>query len=249
LAKRATDKFKKHILLTLTITKGRAVHVSEKVRCLVVLPCYNEEENIADVYQQVKETFSPRKGLTSQMIIEELNKHMSDEMIAVADVGDCLFSCLDLRVNRFIAPAFYASMGFGVPAGIGVALADPTRRPIVLVGDGAFQMTGVELCTARKLEQNPLVIVFNDGYYGTLRAFSPEMKSLELPRWDYAGLARSLGCDGGSASTPEELRDLLCSGLESKLPYVVDARITGPPSPLLQRLGELISKKTKGSTA
>jgi indolepyruvate decarboxylase len=197
----------------------------------------------------VKETTSPQKGLTSQTIIEELNNHMSDEIIAVADVGDCLFSCLDLQVNRFIAPAFYASMGFGVPAGIGVALADPTRRPIVLVGDGAFQMTGVELCTAKKLGQNPLVIVFNDGYYGTLRAFSPEMKSLELPRWDYASLAKTLGCDGGTASTREEVHDLLNRGLESKLPYVVDARITGPPSPLLQRLGELMSKKTKSGAA
>jgi indolepyruvate decarboxylase len=224
------------------------ITLTDLIRSLLLSPGF-KSRNLSLQKAEVKETTSPQKGLASQTIIEELNNHMSDEMIAVADVGDCLFSCLDLKVNRFIAPAFYASMGFGVPAGIGVALADPTRRPVVLVGDGAFQMTGVELCTARKLEQNPLVIVFNDGYYGTLRAFSPEMKSLELSRWDYANLAKTLGCDGGSASTPEELHGLLNAGLESKLPYVVDARITGPASPLLQRLGELMSKKTKGNAA
>ncbi len=194
------------------------------------------------------DTKDPRslgEDLTSETVIQELNRHMSDEITAVADVGDCLFSCLDLHVNRFIAPAFYASMGFGVPAGVGAGLADPSRRPLVLVGDGAFQMTGTELCTARKLDQNPMVIVFNDGYYGTLRAIGPELRSFELPKWDYAGMAKVLGCDGSSASNREELRDSLEAGFKSKVPYVVDAKITGRPSPLLQRIGELISKKTK----
>jgi len=104
-------------------------------------------------------------------------------------------------------------------------------------------MTGMELCTAKKLEQNPIVIVFDDGYYGTLRAFGPELKSFELAGWDYVSVGKALGCDGSSASTPLEFRDSLRSALESKLPYLIDARITGSPSPLLHRLSELISKK------
>jgi len=192
---------------------------------------------------EAKEAPPCSSELTSQTIVKELNSFIRDDMVAVADVGDCLFSCLDLQVNKFIAPAFYASVGFGVPAGIGVGLADPTRRPVILVGDGGFQMTGVELCTAKKLEQNPIVIVFDDGYYGTLRAFGPELKSFELAGWDYVSVGKALGCDGSSASTPLEFRDSLRSALESKLPYLIDARITGSPSPLLHRLSELISKK------
>ncbi len=138
-------------------------------------------------------------------------------------------------------------MGFGVPAGIGAMLADPTRRPVVLVGDGGFQMTGVELCTAKKLEQNPIVIVFNDGCYGTLRSIAPSIKGFELAPWDYAALAKTLGCDGSSASTPKELRDLLKRASESKVPYVIDAKITGKPSPVLQRLSELVSKKVNSN--
>lgn len=70
-----------------------------------------------------KETPPCHGELTSQMIVKELNSFIRDDMVVVTDAGDCLFSCLDLQVNRFIAPAFYASVGFGVPAGIGVGLA------------------------------------------------------------------------------------------------------------------------------
>lgn len=198
---------------------------------------------------ETKATASTGNELTSQAIIEELNNFVGDDMIAVADVGDCLFSCVDLQVNRFVAPAFYASMGFGVPAGIGVMLADPTRRPVVLVGDGGFQMTGVELCTGKRLQQNPIVIVFDDGYYGTLRNIGPDLKSFELARWDYAAVAKALGCDGSSVMTPAELRSSLRVALESKLPYVIDAKITGRPSQFLQRVTELISKKTRENPA
>jgi len=219
------------------------ITLTDLIRSLLLSPGF-KPRSLSLPKGETKET-SPRNELTSQTIVEELNTFIKDDMVAVADVGDCLFSCLDLQVNRFIAPAFYASVGFGVPAGIGAALADPTRRPVVIVGDGGFQMTGVELCTARKLEQNPIVILFDDGYYGTLRTIGPELKSFELAGWDYAALAKALKCDGSSVSTPTELRNSLEVALESKLPYLIDAKITGRPSPLLQRLAELISKKTR----
>jgi indolepyruvate decarboxylase len=60
----------------------------------------------------------------------------------IADVGESLFAAADLRVHRrfeFLSPAYYTSMGFAVPASIGASFADPTLRPIVLVGDGAFR--------------------------------------------------------------------------------------------------------------
>lgn len=104
-------------------------------------------------------------------------------------------------------------------------------------------MTGVELCTAKKLEQNPIVIIFDDGYYGTLRAFGPELKSFELADWAYVDVGKALGCDGSSASTAVEFKNSLRSASESKLPYVIDARIADSPSPLLRRLDELVGKK------
>jgi indolepyruvate decarboxylase len=220
------------------------ITLTDLIRSLLLAPSYKPRE-LALPKQEPDEPVAPHDALTSQSITEELNRYVGDDMIVLADVGDCLFSCLSLRVNKFIAPAFYASMGFAVPAAVGAALADPTRRPIVLVGDGGFQMTGMELSTARRLGQNPVVILFEDGYYGTLRAIGPELNSFVLNRWDYVGLAKSLGCEGSAVSTVSELKESLAEALQSKLPYLIDAIVSGPPSLLLRRLGELIGKKTR----
>ncbi|MDU3044120.1 indolepyruvate/phenylpyruvate decarboxylase, partial [Bradyrhizobium sp.] len=60
-------------------------------------------------------------------------------MPMTADIGDCLFTAMEIDNTALAAPGYYAGMGFGVPAGIGVAATG--LRPLILVGDGAFQMT------------------------------------------------------------------------------------------------------------
>src|SRR5262249_41910594 len=87
-----------------------------------------------------------RQGLTVKTLFERLNSFLRDDTVVVADVGDALFGAADLFIHHrteFLGPAYYASMGFAVPAGIGAQLANPRLRPLVLVGDGAFQMTGM----------------------------------------------------------------------------------------------------------
>jgi TPP-dependent 2-oxoacid decarboxylase len=68
-------------------------------------------------------------------------------MPMTADIGDCLFTAMEIENTALAAPGYYAGMGFGVPAGVGVAATG--RRPLILVGDGAFQMTGWELASTR----------------------------------------------------------------------------------------------------
>src|SRR2546423_6901822 len=97
---------------------------------------------------------------------------ITPDTIVIADVGDSLFDALDLVIHldtEFLGSAYYSSMGFAVPASIGAQLANPKLRPLVLVGDGAFQMTGMELATAVRYRLNPIVIVFNNAGYGTER--------------------------------------------------------------------------------
>ena len=75
-----------------------------------------------------------------------LSLHLDEHCCVVADIGDAIFGAVGIRSERqadFIAPAYYMSMGFAVPASIGLALARPDLRPYVIVGDGAFQMTGI----------------------------------------------------------------------------------------------------------
>ena len=101
-------------------------------------------------------------------------------------------------------------MGFGVPAGIGVQVATG-RRPLVLVGDGAFQMTGWELGNCRRLGLDPVVLVFDNASWEMLRAFQPESAFNDLDGWRFAALADALGGRGRRASTRAELRDALAA--------------------------------------
>lgn len=115
---------------------------------------------------------TPARALSVRRVFEQLNTFLDDQTVVVADVGDVLFGASDLYIHRrteFLGPAYYTSMGFAVPASLGVQLANPKLRPLVLVGDGAFQMTGMELAAAVRYGLNPIVVVFNNAGYGTER--------------------------------------------------------------------------------
>src|ERR687895_96855 len=110
------------------------------------------------------------KKITVKFVFEYLNSCLTDDMIVLADVGDALFAGADLIIRgntKFLSPAYYASLGFAVPASIGAQLADRTLRALVIVGDGAFQMTGMELSTTIRYDLNPIVVVLNNGIYLT----------------------------------------------------------------------------------
>jgi indolepyruvate decarboxylase len=129
-------------------------------------------------------------------------------MPMTADVGDCLFTAMEIENTALAAPGYYAGMGFGVPAGIGVAAATG-RRPLVLVGDGAFQMTGWELGNCRRYGLDPIVVLFNNASWEMLRAFQPESRFNDLDDWNFAAIAPSLGGYGQRVKTRRELKESL----------------------------------------
>ncbi len=187
--------------------------------------------------------------LTVIGIIEELNRFLRREHIVVSDVGDCLYAGLSLKTDTFIAPGYYSSMGFGVPAGIGAQMAVPESRPVVLVGDGGFQMTGMEISTAVKLGLNPIVIVFNNGSYGMLRFVDQQRDYYKLPRWDYVSLAKAVGADGVQAATQADFHAALKQADKSKQLCLIDARLKNDDiSPTLKRLTDHFRKKIRAAT-
>ncbi len=121
-----------------------------------------------------------------------------------ADMGDCLFTAMEIRNTDLVAPGYYAGMGYGVPAGLGAWVASG-GRPLILVGDGAFQMTGFELGNCRRYGWDPIVIVFNNASWEMLRVFQPESAFNNLDDWRFAELAGPLGGDGVRVATRREL--------------------------------------------
>jgi indolepyruvate decarboxylase len=153
-----------------------------------------------------------------------------------ADVGDCLFTAMDIENTALVAPAYYATMGFGVPAGLGLQAASG-ERPLILVGDGAFQMTGWELGNCPRYGWDPIVVIFNNASWEMLRTFQPESKFNNLGDWKFAEMAAGLGGDGVRVRTRRELQAALSRAVVTRGRFqLIEAMIPrGVLSSTLQR--------------
>jgi indolepyruvate decarboxylase len=190
----------------------------------------------------------PDQKVTMKRLFQLINETLGENMVVVADVGDSLFAASDLTIHghtEFLAPAYYTSMGFAIPAAIGVQVANSKLRPIVLVGDGAFQMTCMELSTAVAHGFNPVVLVLNNGGYTTER-FLQDGPFNDIPNWNYHRLPDLVGGGWGfEVHTEGDLDQALKAALQNKdtfslLNIHLDPRDI---SPALERLTRRLAKK------
>jgi indolepyruvate decarboxylase len=130
------------------------------------------------------------------------------KMPIASDMGDCLFTAMEIGHTALVAPGYYATMGYGVPAGLGLQAATG-QRPLILVGDGAFQMTGWELGNCRRYGWDPIVLLFNNASWEMLRTFQPESGFNDLGHWGFAEMAAGMGGDGVRVGTRAELKAAL----------------------------------------
>jgi len=189
-----------------------------------------------------------KRKITIRRLFQRLNAFLRDDTVVICDVGDSLFGALDLFIHEhteFLGTAYYASMGFAVPAAIGVQLADAKRRPLVLVGDGAFQMTGMELTTAIRYHLNPIVVLLNNSGYGTERHIQDGSYNDLIP-WNYHLLPKVLGAGHGFAvETEEQLDQALRQAENEKESFsLIDVRLDPMDrSPALHRLARNLAKR------
>ncbi|MER6402691.1 thiamine pyrophosphate-binding protein [Streptomyces viridosporus] len=115
-------------------------------------------------------------------------------------------------------------LGYGFPAALGAAVADPTRPVLAVSGDGGALYSIAELATARQYDLDVTWLIVDDGGYGILREYMTdafgEPTATELTRPDYVTLARSFGVPG-AWTTPETLERDLAEALRTPGPSVV----------------------------
>jgi indolepyruvate decarboxylase len=195
----------------------------------------------------------PGKKITTKFVFERLNSLLTDKMLVLADVGDALFAGTDLLIvgnTEFISPAYYASLGFAVPASLGAKLAKPDMRSVVVVGDGAFQMTGMELSTALRYHINPIVIVLNNSGYLTERLMI-DGKFNDLQRWDYSKIPFIIG---GGKGYLVETEDQFDRAMHAAMRYIEEFSIlevrldANDKSPALKRLAERLAGRIKSAS-
>jgi len=191
-----------------------------------------------------------KKALTVGSMLEALNKTIDSHFTVVSETGCCMYAGMTLKTDSLIAPGYYSTMGFGVPAGIGAQIAQPDKRSLILVGDGGFQMTGIELATAVKLKINPIVIIFNNASYAMMRFIDQKRDYYDLSRWDYVGLAKALGAEGLRAETKLEFADAVKAAKNANCPVLIDCLLSETDiSPTLKRLTDHFGQKLRAAAS
>ncbi|HXJ71368.1 MAG TPA: thiamine pyrophosphate-dependent enzyme, partial [Candidatus Dormibacteraeota bacterium] len=134
---------------------------------------------------------------------------------------------------------------FAIPAAVGAQFANPKTRPLVLVGDGAFQMTGMELATLARYQLNPIVVVLNNRGYGTERPMQDGPYNDVWPL-QYHRFPEVIGAGRGFlAETEGDLNAALVAAAQHKECFcLIEARLDPfDRSPALQRLTERLAKQ------
>ncbi len=201
-------------------------------------------------------TLRPDEPITITRMIDRLDEQLVDDTIVIADIGDALFASTELTTRgktEFLSPAYYTSMGFAVPAALGASTAAPEARVIAIVGDGAFQMTGMELSNLIARRVPAIVIVLNNGGYGTERLLHPgDYKFNDIHSWKYHELPKVLGGGTGYEVFTEGDFDQALNKAWADLsgPSLLHVHLSKTDSSrALDRLGEKMQEAVMGKRA
>ncbi len=186
------------------------------------------------------------RALTIEQFFRIIGLSTTEHTTIVCDTGDALLGAMGLRTakpSNFLSDAYYLSMGFAVPAAIGVMAAEPEQTVFAIVGDGAFQMTGIELSTAAKYNMQPIVFVLNNDGYGTQRHILDGPFN-NIQQWDYTRIT-DLIRHGKSwrVETCGALEQAISDALAARTLCLIEVIIPRDDcSPSLRRMGEELGK-------
>lgn len=159
----------------------------------------------------------------------EIRKRADADTIVTVDAGN--FSGWAMRFMQFSKTHTFAAptsgaMGYAVPAAVGASLAFPDRKVFGFVGDGGFMMTSQELATAKQYGGAPIIFLFDNGMYGTIRAHQAKRHpgraiAIELENPDFHKLIEAYGGHGETVTETAEFGPALDRALASGLPSVI----------------------------
>ena len=184
----------------------------------------------------------PPGALTMEHVVAHLNAALPEDAIMCNGAGN--YSAWLHRYYRYrgwrtqLAPTS-GSMGYGLPAAIAAKLEHPAREVVCLAGDGCFQMTGQEMATACERGANAVVLVCDNGMYGTIRMhqerhYPGRVSGSGLRNPDFAALARACGAHGASVERDADFAPALAAARAAGTPALLHLRLD--PAALSPRL-------------
>src|SRR5690242_16393800 len=171
-----------------------------------------------------------------QFLVEALYRATGGECILSADVGQHQMWAAQYfhfaRPRRWINSGGLGTMGFGLPAAMGAAVACPDDMSVLLTGDGSFQMNIQELATCRQFDIPVKAVIANNGYLGMVRQWQElfwdkRYSNVDMGTWpDWIKLADAYGATGVLLTDKRTLVDDLRTALATPGPVVVDVKVT-----------------------
>jgi acetolactate synthase I/II/III large subunit len=175
----------------------------------------------------------PAPALDLGRIMVWLRERLPDDAIVTSDAGN--FSGWPNRFLQYRRPGRQlgptsGAMGYGVPAAVAAKLVHPDRVVVGFCGDGGFMMTGQEMATAQAEGVGPIILLFNNAMYGTIRMhqerrFPGRVVGTALKNPDFAALAQAYGAFGAAISRTEEFAPAFEAALGSRRGAVIELRI------------------------
>jgi thiamine pyrophosphate-dependent acetolactate synthase large subunit-like protein len=180
------------------------------------------------------EDASSEHSIDPRTLTRELDRLLPAERTVAIDSGHFMgWPAMYLAVpdaDGFVFNQSYQSIGLGLGAAIGAAVARPDRLAVAALGDGGALMALGELETAARLRLPMLIVVYNDAAYGAeVHHFGPHGQSLDTVRFadtDFAALARAAGGQGITVRQPDDLAAVSGWLGHRDGPLVVDAKVT-----------------------
>jgi acetolactate synthase I/II/III large subunit len=172
--------------------------------------------------------------LSPHRAIKMLNEYSNDEAIVVTDVGQHqMWAAHNYKYTKprtLITSGGLGTMGYGLPAAIGVAAANMTKQVICISGDGSFQMNLRELMTAVKYQLPIKIAIMNNGYLGMVRQwqemfFDRRYSAVKMTSPDFAKLAKAYGAKGYTARSEEEAKQVISEAFKHQGPVVMEFHV------------------------
>lgn len=214
------------------------------------------------VMGQWREEVAPRLNSTESPIamtrlMHEINRALPEDGYLIADGGFAAhWGALIFDSKRpgrtFVPDRGFASIGYGLPGAIGVALAAPGKKIVSVTGDGGFNMMLGELETARRLKLDFTIVVVNNAASGYVKALQHLMygegayQSSDLDETNYARAAEALGCKGIRVDDPSKLEDAFAIAFRTKGPTILDVVVIRDPAKMLPAVDNRTVKIRKG---
>jgi acetolactate synthase I/II/III large subunit len=175
----------------------------------------------------VAESASDETPVLPQRLIKELHRALPDDAIVTCDAGENrLFMLHHFQTKdgmEYLQPAAVGGMGYAIPAALAAQLVYPRRSAVAVCGDGGFGVAMNGLLTAVEERIPIVVVIFDNAMLGWVNHGQGERPiASQFAKFDYAAIARAMGCVGIRVEQPDQLPAAFAQALSAGVPAVVD---------------------------